>query len=108
MVVKEEDNINKLEERADDVCFAKKYKPVALKVKLVLGTLPEIFRIIQDIKGHPLNNLPILPERPPDFMPKGRYMVEKKEKLNITHGLEFLWPEEKKSFLYTHFPLLLS
>ena len=45
-VVKEEDNINKPEERADAVCFTKKYKPVALKVKPVLGTLPERFRII--------------------------------------------------------------
>jgi len=44
--VREADNIKEPEERADAVCFAKKYKLVALKVKLVLGTLPERFRII--------------------------------------------------------------
>jgi len=42
MAVKEEtDNLEKIEEEGIS-CFAKKYKPVALKVKLVLGTLPEL------------------------------------------------------------------
>jgi len=63
-VVREADNITEPEEIADVVCFAKKYKPVALKVKPVLGTLPERFRIIRDIKGDSLKDLPILPERP--------------------------------------------
>jgi len=44
--VRETDNIKEPEKRADAVCFVKKYKPMALKVKLVLGTLPERFRII--------------------------------------------------------------
>ena len=44
--VREVDNITEPEEIADAVCFTKKYKPVALKVKPVLGTLPERFRII--------------------------------------------------------------
>ena len=43
-VVREVDNITGPEEIADAVCFAKKYKPVVLKVKPVLGTLPERFR----------------------------------------------------------------
>jgi len=94
--VREADNITGPEEIADVVCFTKKYKPVALKVKLVLGMLPERFRIIRDIRGDPLKDLPVLPERPPDFIPKGRYMAERKEKLNMTHGSEFLWPEERK------------
>jgi len=38
-------------------CFAKKYKPVALKVKLVLGTLPERFRITREIIGDPLQGI---------------------------------------------------
>jgi len=38
-------------------CFAKKYKPVALKVKLVLGTLPERFRITKEIIGDPLQGI---------------------------------------------------
>jgi len=94
--VREADNIMGPEKIVDVVCFAKKYKLVALKVKPVLGTLPERFRIIRDIKGDPLKDLPILLERLPDFIPKGRYTAERKEKLNMTHGLEFLWPEERK------------
>jgi len=95
-VVREVDNITEPEEIADAVCFVKKYKLVALKVKPVLGTLPERFRIIQDIRGNSLKDLPILPGRPPDFIPKGKYTAERKEKLNMTHGSEFLWPEERK------------
>jgi len=94
--VREANNITEPEEIADVVCFVKKYKPVALKVKPVLGTLPERFRIIRDIRGDPLKDLPVLPERPPDFIPKGRYMVERKEKLNMTHRSEFLWSKERK------------
>jgi len=95
-VIREADNIKEPEERADAVCFTKKYKPVTLKVKPVLRTLPEKFRIIQDIREDPLKDLPILLERPPDFVPKERYMAERKEKLNMTHGSEFLWPKERK------------
>jgi len=57
----EEDNKNiNLKEAVDAVCFAKKSKLVALKVKLVLGMLPEKFRIIRDIMGNPLEDLPKL------------------------------------------------
>ena len=48
-------------------CFAKKYKPVALKVKPVLGTLPERFRITREIIGDPLKNISRLLEQPPEF-----------------------------------------
>jgi len=85
-----------LEEAVDVACFAKKYKPVALKVKPVLGTLPERFRIIRKITGNPLKGLPKLPEHPPEFSLKGRYTVERKEKLNLGHMSNFLWPEERK------------
>jgi len=97
VVVVEEDNkkVN-LEEVADAACFAKKYKPVALKVKPVLGTLPERFRIIREIMGDPLKGLPKLPEHPPEFSPKGRYTAERKEKLDLGHMSNFLWPEEQK------------
>jgi len=85
-----------LEEQANTVCFAKKYKPVALKVKPVLGTLPERLRIIREIKEDPLKDIPKLPEKPPDFIPKGRYTAERKEKLDMRHMSSFLWPEERK------------
>jgi len=96
-VVAEEDNEKvSLEEAADAACFSKKYKPVALKVKPVLGTLPERFRIIREITGNPLKGLPKLPEHPPEFSPKGRYTAERKEKLDLGHMSNFLWPEERK------------
>ena len=93
----EEDSLDAdLEEQADAVCFAKKYKLVALKVKPVLGTLLERFRIIREIKGDSLKDIPKLLEKPPDFIPKGRYMAKRKEKLDMRHMLSFLWPEEQK------------
>ena len=54
------DNLDKLTQKVD--CFAKKYKPVTLKMKPVLGTLPERFRITREIIGDPLKNMPRLPE----------------------------------------------
>ena len=33
------------------LCTKKKYKPVALKIKPVIGELPDKFRIIWEIKG---------------------------------------------------------
>ena len=77
-------------------CFAKKYKPVALKVKPILGTLPERFRITREIVGDPLQGMPNLPEHSPEFEPRGRYTLERKEKLDIAHEKGFLWPEERK------------
>ncbi|KAF7773662.1 hypothetical protein Agabi119p4_5829 [Agaricus bisporus var. burnettii] len=76
--------------------LAKKYKPVALKVKPVLGELPDKFRILRHITGDPLAEMPQLPVRPKDFKPKGRYTQERKEKLDSTHSGDFLWPEERK------------
>ena len=95
-VVAVEENNEKvvLEEVADVACFAKKYKLVALKVKPVLGTLPERFRIIREIMGDPLKGLPKLPEHPPEFSLKGRYTTERKEKLDLGYMPNFLWPEE--------------
>src|ERR1700678_4331052 len=57
----------------------KKYKlPVALKVKPVIGELPDKFHIIRRITSDPLQNLPILPTNPPPFTPTGRYTQERK------------------------------
>lgn len=52
---------------------AKKYKLVALKTKPVLGDLPEKFRIIRNIKGNPLQRLPILNFNPPKYTPYSHY-----------------------------------
>ncbi|KAF9456243.1 hypothetical protein BDZ94DRAFT_1285833 [Collybia nuda] len=74
----------------------KKYKPVHLKVKLLLTDLPGEFRIIRDIKGDPLEALPVLSPNPPDFIPTGRYTQERKEAFEKVHGSDFLLPDEMK------------
>ena len=82
-----------------------KYKKVADKVKPVLGNLDEKFRIIRDIKGDPLKDLPELPKQPPDFVPTGRYTEERKKAMDKLHQGPFLWSEERKllhHFVGTH------
>lgn len=81
--------------------YKKKYKPVAQKVRAVLGTCPEKFRIERHITGDPLATMPKLSPTPPPFVPTGRYTQERKEAFNKAHGDDFLWAEEKK--LVHHF-----
>ena len=77
----------------------KKYKPVALKVKPVIGELPAKFRIIRQIIGDPLLNLPILPTNPPPFTPTGRYTQERKDLFDkLNPG--FLLPAERDLMHY--------
>ena len=78
-----------------------KYKPVAQKVKPVIQELPSQFRIIRDIKGDPLAEMPALSPNPPEFEPVGRYTQERKEKIDKVHKEGFLLPEERK--LLHHF-----
>ncbi|SJL13049.1 uncharacterized protein ARMOST_16486 [Armillaria ostoyae] len=84
-----------------DVFTTRKYKPVAQKVRPVTGGLPSEFRIKRNIKGDPLKDMPKLSERPPDFIPRGRYTTERMEQIDKVHNEEFLWPEEQK--LMHHF-----
>lgn len=51
----------------------KKYKPIHLKIKPTYTDLPGKFRIIRNIIGDRLAELPVLPENPPPFVPVGRY-----------------------------------
>jgi hypothetical protein len=46
------------------IAAKEKYKPVHLKVKPVIGELPDKTRIIRNILGDPLKNLPTLPMDP--------------------------------------------
>ncbi|PFH49269.1 hypothetical protein AMATHDRAFT_100816, partial [Amanita thiersii Skay4041] len=78
------------------VIFAKKYKPVNKKVWPLLRTLPDQFRIIRCIEGDPLADLPALPTNPAEFIPTGRYTMERKEAVDKTHMGDFLRPEERK------------
>ena len=49
----------------------KKYKPVAVKVRPIVGELPGKFRIIRKIIGDPLEHLPTLSPKLPEFTPCG-------------------------------------
>jgi hypothetical protein len=54
----------------------KKYKPVAKKVRPVIGELPKKFCIERKIIGNPLNNLRVLNPNPPPFIPTNRYTLK--------------------------------
>ena len=40
--------------------------------------------------------MPQLNPNPPEFQLKGRYTLERKEKMDESHNGDFLWPEERK------------
>ncbi|SJL18826.1 uncharacterized protein ARMOST_22427 [Armillaria ostoyae] len=86
------------------VFAGKKYKPVVLKTKPVLATLPDKFRIIRNIRGDPLADIPMLSPTPPPFIPTERYTQERKEYIDSIHNDGFLWPEEMK--LMHHFMMV--
>lgn len=77
----------------------KKYKPVALKVKPVVGQLPDKYRIVRNIIGDPLANLPVLSPKPPAFKPCGRYTQERMEMFDKANP-GFLLEEERKLLHY--------
>ena len=81
-----------------------KYKPVAVKVRPIVGETPEKYRIERHITGDPLATMPKLTPNPPDFEPTGRYTEERKEIIDKVHNEDFLWPEERK--LMHHFMML--
>ena len=81
------------------IATKKKYKPVHLKTKPVIGNLPDKFRIIRNIIGNPLKDLPKLPTNPPKFQPTGRYTKEHQEKFDEANP-RFLWPSERHLLHY--------
>ena len=68
----------------------KKYKPVAQKVRPIIGNLPSRFRIVRNIIGDPLTDLPRLSPLPPRFRLTGRYSEERKQIVDKIHDDEFL------------------
>jgi hypothetical protein len=72
----------------------KKYKPVALKVRPVETELPSRFRIVRNIKGDPLKDLPSLPTHPLPYKLTGCYMEERKDVIDRAHPGDFLLPAE--------------
>jgi hypothetical protein len=87
-----------------EVYAKKKYKPVAQKIRPVLDTLPDKFRIERHIHGDPLADMPTLEPNPPPFEPTGRYSDERRDLMDAAHSGEFLWPEERR--LLHHFMCL--
>ena len=81
----------------------KKYKLIALKVRPILGELPDKFWIIRNITGDPLEGIPILDPNPPAFQPRSRYTQERQEIFD-KNNVGFLLPEERK--LLHHFMML--
>jgi hypothetical protein len=73
----------------------KKYKPVAQKVRPIIGKLLEKFHIHQNIIGDPLADIPTLDPNPPPFKPTNHYTQDHKEKLNKVHDTNFLWDRER-------------
>ena len=59
------------------------YKKVANHIKPVTTMLPEKFRIVRCILSNPLTNLPMLPKKPPDFVPGTQYTEEWMKVQNI-------------------------
>jgi len=58
-----EQNVSKINDPVEEmrtVLAGKKYKPVALKVKLLYQELPEKFRVKRNITGDPLKDMPVL------------------------------------------------
>jgi hypothetical protein len=83
----------------------KKYKPVHLKVRPVKTELPREYRIVRDIKGNPLDTMPVIQySNIPDFSPIGRYTEDRMHKVDKLHSGDFLWPEERR--LLHHFYML--
>ena len=84
-----------LDARTPLAIFAgKKYKPVALKVRPVETELPSWFRIMCNIKGDPLKDIPLLPTHPPPYQLMGCYTEECKGIINQVHPGDFLLPAE--------------
>ena len=73
------------------------YKRVAQKVHPVSGTFPQEARVYRQFPHNPLDTLPPLPTKPPEFKPTERMTAEHMESLNV-NGVKFLSEEEEKLF----------
>lgn len=84
-----------LGEKKPGVVYKRKYRKAADRVQPIATQLPEEFRIVRDIKGDPLKDMPELPTHPPDFVPGQRYTQERHDKLKLNPE-GFLTEEEEK------------
>jgi hypothetical protein len=98
------DSIDTHHEQVSTFAAKRKYKPVALKTRPVLADLPERFRIVRNITGDPIADIPILTPNPPPFVPTGRYTAAHRDIIDKAHPGDFLWPAERD--LMHHFMCL--
>jgi len=78
----------------------KKYKPVVLKIRPMLGELPQEFRIVRNITRNPLEELLDMPVKPLPSKPCRRYTEERIQAMDNAHEEGFLWLEERKLMHY--------
>lgn len=73
-----------------------------LKTRPIKAELPQQFRIVREIKGDPLADMPQLNyAQIPNFTPTGRYTADRKDAMDQAHSGDFLLPEERR--LLHHF-----
>jgi hypothetical protein len=91
-------------EQVSTFAAKRKYKLVALKTRPVITDLPNKFRIVRNIVGDPLADMPMLSPNPPPFVPTGRYTADNRDIIDRAHPGNFLWPAERE--LMHHFMCL--
>lgn len=73
------------------------YKRVAQKVHPVPGIYPEDAKVVRAMPEDPLNSLPPLPIKPPEFLPTAKLTQERIDAMEVNKN-NFLLPEEEKLF----------
>jgi hypothetical protein len=81
-------------EKKPGVVYKRKYRQAEDRIQPIATQLPEGFRIVRNITGDPLEDIPVLPTHP-NFIPGLRYTQEWHDKLQLNPD-RFLWPEEEK------------
>ncbi|KAG6848553.1 hypothetical protein C0991_000450, partial [Blastosporella zonata] len=95
----------KIQPKIKGVQVKKKYKPVALRTKPIVASIPDSFRIKCNIIGDPLHDIPILSANPPPYIPTGQFNQEQKDQFVKTHDNGFL--SKSKIDLFIH-PMCLQ
>ena len=72
-----------------------KYKKVENRVRPVPAIMPEEAKVHRTFPRDPLENLPVLPTRAPEFTPTSRMTQERMDKLDVDANPD-LWEEEKR------------
>ncbi|HEV7735893.1 MAG TPA: reverse transcriptase family protein, partial [Chlamydiales bacterium] len=78
---------------------AGRYKKVADRVKPVPTTYPEKFKTVRRIPSDPLIGMPVLPKKPPDFVPTEKFTMVRKDEMKLNPE-GFMWPEEEKLVIW--------